>query len=1033
MARRALATPASLLAVFLCTLLGSVPAQATPTLVSVVSRMTHSGVDHDIPLPPIAPGGIECRKTDAGIKVVFKFSSNPTSGTAATSAGSVGSTTFSGNSMIVTVTGITNAQTVTVTVNNVSDGTPPNLASASATFRVLEGDVNASGTVNAADVGVVKLKALTGVVDGSSFRCDLDRSGTINAADVGSVKLKNATTVSGGSSPNTVPTINDVANQNTPVNTALVVNFSVNDAESDPGKLAVSVTSSDTSIVANTSAALTLGGSSSSRTLTITPVTDAVGVATITVTVSDSLVSTTDTFLITVGAPSLLYIAPLTAESSGVTTSGSGTATLLVAADENSAVLRFNYGNLTTNKTNQHVHGPADPGQSGGILFDIDAPPAGSLQPDGSYLWNFVQVGNTTVQDIRDAIKAGRAYLNVHTAMYPSGELRGHFKLAQGSQTFTPPPAPPALPGGTPTDQDAARWLMQATFGAQPDDTADSIDTIAQVKSLGFDEWFDRHTNPANLNYVGATTSMLQLLKDRTADANLKYDVTGGRITELWWAIALGGRHHATQTKLGKDQLRQRVALAYSEIFVVSRVDEPIDAQPAGIASYHDMLANNAFANFRKILKDVTLHPIMGQYLNMRGNVKRATPTVSNPNPPLANENYAREILQLFSIGLTALHPDGTLKLDQQGLPIATYDQTTIEEFAKVFTGWREPYAATTFPAWDTSLNAGAGGIGTHSSNYMFPMVVRTGNNTSASNHDFTQKVLLGGYVIPANATQTAATAEAELDQALDNIFNHPNIGPFIARRLIQRMVCSNPSPAYIYRVASKFNNNGAGTRGDMKAVIKAILTDYEARSTTMLGNQGFGRVKEPIIKMAQVMRALHPYSNGPLTTPTPAPEYWRVPGTDTDFGQTVYRSPTVFNFYTPDVTVVSNLYKPTGQPYSIPVNAPEMEITTENSVIFWPRMMKRALIDNNGFIPSPGGSSDVRISLASETSLATSSIDSMLARLNLMLHANTLSTTSVTTIKNYIMSDTALTTTDRKTRAAAYLFTACSQFSVQK
>src|SRR5437016_3265612 len=305
------------------------------------------------------------------------------------------------------------------------------------------------------------------------------------------------------------------------------------------------------------------------------------------------------------------------------------------------------------------------------------------------------------------------------------------------------------------------------------------------------------------------------------------------------------------------------------------------------------MLANDAFGNFRQILNDVTLHPIMGDYLNMRGN-KKAVP------PASPNENYAREILQLFSIGLYMLQPDGTLMLDANGQPIPTYDQTTITNFAQVFTGWDLSNNKVIVPQLISNLLTPPGGvIQNYTSDHQRPMVITPGN------HSTTVKNLLvypnaatfpgagSPSMIPARTQQTAQTATQELSFALDNIFYHPNVGPFICKQLIMRLVGSNPSPAYVYRVSKVFADDGSPdhVRGNMKAVITAILTDYEARSPALISEPGYGHLREPMIRIAQLLR-----SGGALSKTGK----WVMGKTDTTFAQTILRSPTVFNFFDP-------------------------------------------------------------------------------------------------------------------------------------
>jgi uncharacterized protein (DUF1800 family) len=1011
-AARALPSQSALLSLVALALLATAPAAlAAPAVTRVVSRMTHGGVPCDIPMPQTGAGGIECRSAAPGMTIVVQFDQPVNVGTAAVTAGAAtrGAVTFNGAEMSIPLTAVANAQTVTLALTNVAATNPlgGTLPAATVSFRVLAGDVNGSGSVTVADINLTKFKAgaLTPANVAANFRYDVDRNNAVGASDLTAVKLAINTAV-GAPAVNSAPTLSDIADQSTAAGAATPpIAFTVGDAESDPASLAVTVTSSDPTLTPT----IAVGGAGATRTVTVTPGSNPEGpmsgTATLTVTVSDGVLVTTDSFILTVGSAQKLYVATLRPESSAVSTPATGWATLVVDAAETTATLRFGYSNLTTNKTAAHIHGPADPGQIGGIVFDIDTATPGE---DGSYTWTLAQVGNTTIQDLKDALHAGRLYINIHTVTYPDGEIRGHFNFATGSTTFTPPPPPPPLPGGPLSDADAVRFLTQASFGALPDDTAPrnpAVDnpavghphdfTIPGLQNLGIDPWLEKQFNTP-------TSSMVELIKPRLLQVTPLYPLEGRSTTELWWNIAL--------TK--PDQLRQRVAFAYSQIFVVSRNEEAIEGQPMGLLSYHDMLANNAFANFRTVLKDVTLHPIMGQYLNMRGSRKQTSAT----SPP-PNENYAREILQLFSIGLNALHPDGTLKLDANGSPIPTYDQETISNFAQVFTGWNTNPTLYPYQWYDSATQT----TRTSNSSYVNPMTVRSGD------HATVKKTLLNGFVIPAAASMNSTLANQELDQALDNIFNHPNVGPFIARRLIQRLVTSNPSPGYIYRVAEVFRNNGQGTRGDMKAVVRAILTDYEARTTTLVGNAGYGRLKEPVLKLAQVIRAFHFTSNAVA----PNPQYFRLSSTNNEFLQTPYDADTVFNFYEPDFTLSLRLTNPkNGQTFLQPLNAPELQILNENTSINTANLFKTGLVDLGSMSPSSNGS-DVRLRLTFEQGLASAPTgDALVNHLNRLLMAGQMPANMQTALKTHY---TTTSDTLKRAKWLSYLVAASPQFAAQK
>jgi uncharacterized protein (DUF1800 family) len=310
----------------------------------------------------------------------------------------------------------------------------------------------------------------------------------------------------------------------------------------------------------------------------------------------------------------------------------------------------------------------------------------------------------------------------------------------------------------------------------------------------------------------------------------------------------------------GPDQLRQRVAFALSQILVVS--GQTI-SQPYGMAAYQNLLLDDAFGNFSQLLTDVTLSPVMGTYLNMVNNDWDPT---SGENDP--NENYAREIMQLFSIGLYELNIDGSPKL-ANGQLIPTYGQTQVDSFAEVFTGWTYPAVAGAKAAWTDTVN------------YAGVM-----QGLQAHHDNGGQEVLLNGYTLPANKNQSK-----DLSEAIANIFNHPNVGPFIGKQLIQQLVTSNPSPAYVQAVAEAFNDNGKGVRGDLRAVITAILTHPEARSATIAAGPTYGKLREPALLMTSLLRGVGgaTQSDGFFLSEESAL-----------MSQTIFDSPTVFNYYQP-------------------------------------------------------------------------------------------------------------------------------------
>jgi uncharacterized protein (DUF1800 family) len=547
-----------------------------------------------------------------------------------------------------------------------------------------------------------------------------------------------------------------------------------------------------------------------------------------------------------VSGESSLYITNMSAQGSAVTT-GYGSASLTLSADETQAILKYNYAGLTTPVTAKHIHSDAFGSHpQGEIIFDIDV---ATPQPDGSYVWSIAPTGTFSAADCVTAIKQGYAYINVHTATYPNGEIRGNFRLAAASQTFTPPPAQTWSDPGNAANVEsalnrngAARFLTQATFGVSGVDVAPADgnpDDIAKVQALGFAGWIDDQINNAGITY-----HYPYVFANRTQTSSSGSTYPGTLLFNSWWKNSV----------TAPDQLRQRLAFALSEILVTSEAG-PLDDRADALSDYYDMLLQNAFGNFKDLLLATTLHPAMGRYLDMLGNDK--------PNPAtgrIPNENYAREILQLFSLGLNRLHPDGSLMLNSKGELIPTYDQDVVIGFSHVFTGWYY-YSAQTNP-YPTSFSGSA--------DWLQPMTPRPARHYTGQKRILNNVVLpglatLGGVPLDPNATHTTtqindpayqALPNQELDAAHEQIFRHPNVGPFICRQLIQRFVTGTPSRGYLYRVVQKFNDNGSGVRGDMKAVIKAILLDYEARSAVAAAAQGFGKQREPVARVTGVARA---------------------------------------------------------------------------------------------------------------------------------------------------------------------------------
>ena len=357
----------------------------------------------------------------------------------------------------------------------------------------------------------------------------------------------------------------------------------------------------------------------------------------------------------------------------------------------------------------------------------------------------------------------------------------------------------------------ASRLASRATMGQD-------YQAIVAMSEEGEDVWLSRQfETPAGFHDPIVTDLIQRLSAGEFAALEAQNPNIQAVFSRLaWWQRAINA----------EDQLRQRVALALSEIFVVSDSLNALARYPYAMSNYYDMLLDNAFGNFRDLLLDVTLHPSMGVYLSHINNAK-ADPEANT----FPDENYAREVMQLFSIGLFELNPDGTEKLDADGNPVPTYDNDDIREFARVFTG--------------LSFGGQNRQFGSRGVDFRAPMAM------FEAYHDDGEKTLLRGQQVPAGQP-----GMSDIDAAVDNLFNHPNVGPFIGRQLIQRLVMSNPSPAYVERVTAAFDGVDGSPRGDMKAVLAAILLDPEARSVPDPEGTG-GKLREPLLRVVATLRQL--------------------------------------------------------------------------------------------------------------------------------------------------------------------------------
>ena len=484
---------------------------------------------------------------------------------------------------------------------------------------------------------------------------------------------------------------------------------------------------------------------------------------------------------------------------------------------------------------------------------------------------------------------------------------------------------------------DMARLLTQASFGA----SHASLAHISQYPSL--ESWIDAQMAlPATLQLPA-----VQAFGNASFRPARHY---------VWWDTAVKA----------EDQLRQRVAFAMSEIFVVSDIDYTLGNAQHGMVHYYDMLAQNAFGNFRELLEQITLHPVMGIYLSMLRNEKADAERNIRPD-----ENFAREIMQLFTIGLYELDEGG--EPVPKGNPTPAYTQSDVEEYARVFTGWN--FADS--PEWQSTN--------------LTPYDKISAMVPQEQFHDSGSKNLLGGVVAPAGLS-----AREDLELALDSLFNHNNVGPFIAKALIQRMVSSNPSKAYVARVAGVFNDNGNGVRGDLGAVIKAILLDSEARQTTASMSPAHGKFKEPLLRATHMLRALN-------AVPGASSEgYYHMYSKTGDsvgdlFGQSVLSSPSVFNFFSPDFR--SSAVLPSDP--NTPLYAPELQILNESLVSAANNDLHSVIYSAHNRSGATGRAS--MISLDAPIFMLRKGRDTFLEHMDVLLMAGTMSSEMNAVLADYI------------------------------
>jgi uncharacterized protein (DUF1800 family) len=560
-----------------------------------------------------------------------------------------------------------------------------------------------------------------------------------------------------------------------------------------------------------------------------------------------------------------------------------------------------------------------------------------------------------------------------------------------------------------PSAKAAARFLIQAAFGPDQDaaNDADMIpENIEEVMAMGFEAWIDDQL----ARPVGTLQPMVQWQNAQPGSAEIYND----RKQNAWWGRAMGLpklRPDAVDTQL-PDPLRQRVGFALSQIFVISDRMERLAVEPEGMVHFYDTLLEHAFGNFEDLLKDVSLHPCMGIYLSHMGNRKADPVAMTFPD-----ENYAREIMQLFSIGLWMLDDDGSLLLDTNGKPIPTYNNGDITELARVFTG--------------LSFGQVAGG----GNNNNFERY--DGDLTSPMKgwdefHDLGPKNLLLGVTTPLRAASpgnTGTATMADVDALISNLFNHPNVGPFIGKLLIQRLVTSNPSAAYIGRVAAAFN---AAPRGDLGRTVKAILMDPDARDPAKMSDPTFGKLREPFLKSVNVARAFN----------ASAPNGWYyLDAFVLDHSEEPLKAPSVFNFYLPT-------YTPPGPIAAAGLVAPEFQIVNASSGVTAPNYFWDHI---TGGLHRWGASSDKNVTLNLEQemllnvppeavndpspSVAPLDPDPLIRRLDLVLTGGTLTPRSFQIIRealNRIGPGSGWEWPRDRLKLAIYLIVSSPEFAVQ-
>lgn len=548
------------------------------------------------------------------------------------------------------------------------------------------------------------------------------------------------------------------------------------------------------------------------------------------------------------------------------------------------------------------------------------------------------------------------------------------------SQNQDPTLQPQSVQDVVETDAQAARFLTQATYGP-------NMAAIADLKAVGYSNWLTRQFAEPIID-----THWDYVARKGPLGCVTCVSIYINATMETFWLHALEGR----------DQLRQRVVLALAEQFVVSTVNSPVSIEPDAHAAYLDMLERHAFGNFRALIEDVARHPTMGYYLSHIRNRKEDEASGRTPD-----ENFARELMQLFTIGLWEIDDYGQRKKDGQNQDIPTYDLADVMGMARVFTGlsWAAP---------DQSDKSWGGGNGWtwNQPMQMYPQHHSTG-----------EKVFLNTRIPARSGTITQAQADAELKTALDTLFAHPNVPAFFGKQLIKRLVTSNPSPAYVWRVAQAFKDNGRGVRGDMQAVIRAVLMDPDARNEAKIADPQWGKLREPMVRYANFLRAFQAWA--------PSRRYsglWNLEDPVGALGQNPQRAPSVFNWYQPE-------YSPQWEDKALTLSAPEFQITNETTLTGYVNFMDMR-IQRSTWRFANNNPDAMQADYSAEIALAADP-DKLLDRLNILLMSGQMTAGTRSVVKTAMERITRdylnIPRDEMRTHMAIRLMMASPEYLIQK